>query len=572
MERRGASQSSSELLASDPSTHRNRGIHFSASARPLWPQVFTSKNRVIARCLCGLRVVFRILDKSSLRYSDLVSIFCEKQFRERVSSLQHEDVAQLVDYLDSIIHTLEPASSASQMYLRRLAWACSTQKILPKSCTISDTLLNTGGRPCASGILADMYEGSLDGFKVCVEKVRMYSDGGDPENVTRMFFKEAVMRKHFMHRNVVPFLGAILNPPQIVSVWMPGGCLAEYVTTHPEKSRLDLLYDVAQGLDYLHSHDVVHGDLKGQNILVDATGHARITGLGLITATLDLESTTPFAEGPVARFTAPEILGGDTTASKEADVFSFAMIMIEVFTGAAPFVHSPPVTVAVRILAGKRPERPAHSSLTDELWDLNRRCWDQQPLSRPRISEVVGYLRTVLAIQEGHADESGISVKYDTISSSSRQKEQLHRLPREPTYSTATRWLLALWKPRKSSDEYQDALDQLPGIESDTPGDSLHNMKSGEREKLLGKRNVPSGSRGLLRRATFWLSDHGACATQNWHGRPDASAEKHGAAQKLNNTPPTSNRTEPRSCMSLKPFIFQLSRFSPCRSNKYMEQ
>ena len=49
--------------------------------------------------------------------------------------------------------------------------------MLPKSCKIPDiSLLNAGNHPFASGALADMYEGFLDGSRVCVEKIRMYSE------------------------------------------------------------------------------------------------------------------------------------------------------------------------------------------------------------------------------------------------------------------------------------------------------------------------------------------------------------------------------------------------------------
>ena len=109
------------------------------------------------------------------------------------------------------------------------------------------------------------------------------------------------------------------------------------------------LRGITDGLHYLHSCDVVHGDLKGvcdssksrstivlkpgqPNILIDANGHARITDFGLAMATQDLDSlrSTLDDHGHTVRWTAPEILSEQGTYSKEADVFSFAMVMIEV--------------------------------------------------------------------------------------------------------------------------------------------------------------------------------------------------------------------------------------------------
>jgi len=87
------------------------------------------------------------------------------------------------------------------------------------------------------------------------------------------------MWKHLTHRNIVPLLGVTISPFQLVSDWMPGGHLPDYIRMNPDADRLGLvgvpaampipyllqskLSDVAEGLCYLHSRNMVHGDLKG---------------------------------------------------------------------------------------------------------------------------------------------------------------------------------------------------------------------------------------------------------------------------------------------------------------------
>ena len=110
------------------------------------------------------------------------------------------------------------------------------------------------------------------------------------------------------------------------------------------------LSDVAKGLCYLHSCNVIHGDLKGvrgssfrftailtlsqPNILVDDFGHARIADFGFATVTQNLDSVRSASghHGHTVRWAAPEVLS-EGTYSKEADIFSFAMVMIEVRYG-----------------------------------------------------------------------------------------------------------------------------------------------------------------------------------------------------------------------------------------------
>jgi len=86
--------------------------------------------------------------------------------------------------------------------------------------------------------------------------------------------------KRLEHENVVPFLGITSTPLQLISEWMPGGGLAEYIKKNPDADRFGLvgvflavflyrrlshhqLSDVADGLGHLHSRNVIHGDLKG---------------------------------------------------------------------------------------------------------------------------------------------------------------------------------------------------------------------------------------------------------------------------------------------------------------------
>ena len=87
------------------------------------------------------------------------------------------------------------------------------------------------------------------------------------------------MWKRLMHPNISPLLGVIVNHFQLISNWMSGGNLGEYIKNNSDVNRLKLvgaplsrlsraysrcqLSDVAKGLRYLHSCNVVHGDLKG---------------------------------------------------------------------------------------------------------------------------------------------------------------------------------------------------------------------------------------------------------------------------------------------------------------------
>ena len=93
------------------------------------------------------------------------------------------------------------------------------------------------------------------------------------------------------------------------------------------------IHDVASGLAYLHSKKIVHGDLKGVNILITASLRACIADFGLsrVADTQGLRMTTSNTR-PVgtARWLAPELLIGGGRSSKESDVYSYACVCYEV--------------------------------------------------------------------------------------------------------------------------------------------------------------------------------------------------------------------------------------------------
>ena len=149
------------------------------------------------------------------------------------------------------------------------------------------------------------------------------------------------------------------------------------------------------------------------NILVEVVHgipHARIADFGIAIVTKNLDSVRPDTRQEVhtPRWSAPEIFLGKNP-SKESDVYSFAMVAIEVhrewsemrvfsltvvaptqaLSGEVPFSSEKTNwTVAPAVLTGKRPSRPAHPSCTDGLWALIQRCWDQEPQLRPEAPEV----------------------------------------------------------------------------------------------------------------------------------------------------------------------------------------
>jgi len=99
---------------------------------------------------------------------------------------------------------------------------------------------------------------------------------------------------------------------------------------------------------------------------------------------------------------APELFNGDSDRlrpTQESDIYSLAMVVIEVFTGQVPFHKLIESAVILRIVKGKRPLRPEGSrglGFSDDVWGMVERCWHQEPGQRPKISEVQACFRNAV--------------------------------------------------------------------------------------------------------------------------------------------------------------------------------
>lgn len=336
------------------------------------------------------------LDTTSSNFDlQLCNVLYEQDYVQSVPNLEANDRVWLIDYLDEVLNGLDPSGGASRKCLRELRSICGAWGILPTSYTLSSQRVDISSDPFASGGFGDVYHGTLNGSRVCIKRLRMYTKDASTE-VMKAFYEEAVTWKRLVHPNILPLLGVAIVPRvQLVSSWISGGDLPEYIEKHPDSDRISLLSGVAKGLQYLHSCAVIHGDLKGPNILVDELGSAHIAdfGLAIVAKSLGSMSSTSYNHGLTPQWCAPEVLN-EGKYSKEADIFSFAMVMVEVFTGAVPYSGSTNFMAMLHITQGTRPPRPTHPMFTEKIWSLMQRCWAHDPESRPEASEVLELLLT----------------------------------------------------------------------------------------------------------------------------------------------------------------------------------
>ncbi|KAJ7788679.1 kinase-like domain-containing protein, partial [Mycena olivaceomarginata] len=261
----------------------------------------------------------------------------------------------------------------------------------------------------ACGGHGDIWKASTHGQTVSLKVMRIFYND-DLCRVPKEFRREAVIWRQLCHPNILPFMGSIVleNKLGLISPWMENGNVMEYLSRNPSLSatdRLSLILETALGLEYLQSH-VVHGDLKGLNVLVTISGRACIADFGLasipdLLASSMVEEEPPrlfthssqSIRGGTARYQAPELFTGGILNHFGSDVYAFACVCYEILTGKIPFHElQNDMKVMFKVAEGKRPSRPNSYSGTiafDGLWELLQDCWKGTPNARPTSARIV---------------------------------------------------------------------------------------------------------------------------------------------------------------------------------------
>ncbi|KAF9457390.1 kinase-like domain-containing protein [Collybia nuda] len=323
--------------------------------------------------------------------------------RKAVLRLQKRDAESFADILQMILDKHRREGPSFWRGARRLLVKLSEiSGVIPKSLTIySITLLEK--EAIFGGGFADIYRASYEKLEVAVKRMRVFQRGQDHHKIHRTFCKEALLWRSFRHPHVLPFLGVdskTFSPYLcMVSPWMRHGTIMRHLSENEGVDVKKLLREVAQGLDYLHSQKVVHGDLRGSNILINEEWQACLADFGLaVVSDSTMGSQTSNSHGSV-RWMAPELHDPESFGFSRfirtfaSDIYAFGCVCFEVHTGRAPFADIVnDSAVMLQVLRGARPQRTTPETLrhiSDDVWRLIQHCWRQTPSERLDIRKVV---------------------------------------------------------------------------------------------------------------------------------------------------------------------------------------
>lgn len=291
----------------------------------------------------------------------------------------------------------EPSKMAAAAWA--IAASMSLQKGLPPRAIMDITPdVETIGEMVGMGGTCDLYRGRLKNGRVVAIKRPRVMDFDSA--VVRRFNREADIWRKLRHPKILELLGTYETEGYIhlVAPWAENGDAYNYVRNHPNLSYLSrktILYDLADALSYLHRKQIVHGDLKLVNVVLNRDEEALLCDFGL-SKLFDTNTSEVLKGAGTYRWTAPEIHNNEPK-TPASDMYAFSMCIVEIITGKVPF-HQTRAAAAVilDIVTGKRPAKTPEWSPDGcsyvGLWGIAEKGWAVDPSERPSAQEVMARL------------------------------------------------------------------------------------------------------------------------------------------------------------------------------------
>ncbi|GFR00977.1 mitogen-activated protein kinase kinase kinase 12 [Trichonephila clavata] len=232
-----------------------------------------------------------------------------------------------------------------------------------------------------SGAQGAVFCGHLNGELVAVKKVREKSE------------TDVKHLKKLSHCNVISFKGVCIQPPCfcIIMEYCPSGTLHNLLrqgTEIPPKKVMEWSKQVAGGMNYLHTHKIIHRDLKSENILIGCNDVLKISDFGTSRQWNDKSVKMSFA-GTVA-WMAPEVIRNES-CSEKVDIWSFGVVLWELLTCETPYkgVDSSAVIWGV---GSNSLHLPVPSTCPEGFKLLLKQCWSGKPRNRPSFRHIMMHL------------------------------------------------------------------------------------------------------------------------------------------------------------------------------------
>ncbi|CAN1273864.1 Mitogen-activated protein kinase kinase kinase 5 [Linum perenne] len=248
------------------------------------------------------------------------------------------------------------------------------------------------GKLIGRGTYGSVYVGTNreTGALCAIKEVDLIHDDPKSDECVRQLEQEIKVLRHLKHPNIVQYLGSetVDNHFNIYLEYVHPGSISKYVQEHcgaiTESIVRNFTRHILSGLAFLHGTKTIHRDIKGANLLVDASGTVKLADFGMAKHLAGISYQLSLKGSP--HWMAPEVIqavmqkDGNPDLAFAVDIWSMGCTVIEMFTGKPPWGELQGPQAMFKVL-NKSP--PIPEALSTEGKDFLSCCFRRNPAERP---------------------------------------------------------------------------------------------------------------------------------------------------------------------------------------------
>jgi len=285
----------------------------------------------------------------------------------------------------------------------------SKKNVMPGSLFITDVKTSPDVSSVTIGGFGRVVKGEHKGQQVALKVLRSHRNGPRKDSG-----REAVAWGTLTkHRFVLPLMGVFEDKLRLFLVlpFMKNGTLSEWRKKKPPLVDIhSRMSEVAEGMRHIHSEGIVHGDLRGENILLDANFHCQIADIGL-TQNSDAIITLS-ASGFLFNYAAPELFVTQSESDSDdvpyeghdlhkgsktvkTDIYAYGCLYYAIWFNTVPFQGKFEYQIMRLVTSGGRPSQLESPRMDGGTWNVIQSCWKPDPSSRPTSDDIKTQLKAL---------------------------------------------------------------------------------------------------------------------------------------------------------------------------------